>query len=199
MSEKIELIKDMSIENLNKIIDTLSFQEINYIWLKKQGIHLPDLTKKIAGQIPDIMRLVEELTEKQFFEQEIEVYPGLKVRLRTTHPSAYDESFAYAYEKSNGEDPLFSRLMSMRKLAYAIVDLNGKRVGDPHPTESYAHIALKDSSFVENLTKSADARMHILNLNPLSDKIKEVFLIWETEINKKIQDPSGGAESALKK
>jgi hypothetical protein len=199
MSKTVEVNENMSADDLDEVVDILTFQEINYLFLKKQAPHLPKLTEKISSQIPDIITLIQDLTERQYFEQEIEVYAGLKVKLRTNHPSAHDEAFQYALKKSGGEDPSFSRTFAMKKLSYAICEINGSRIGNPHPTESYAAIALKDSSFTSTLLKDAESRMQVLELNPLSEKIKEVFLIWSQEISKIIQDPEGGAVDAIKK
>ncbi len=174
---------DLSEVTLEEIAESLSTSEIQVLQYLKGDKHLKGAREKIESQALSTEDIISQYTRLQYVEQEIEIMAGLKATFRTLPPACMDEALTFAEEESDGKNEKFNRILSRRRLSYALIDVNGEAIG-PMPVEgSYLdHIRQGKEDFEQALLDYANAVYDALSYYGLADKLAEAFGVWESVI-----------------
>ena len=174
--------------------------EINYISLKKINQHLPEVREVIEEQVPGKQEIISQYTEKQFVEGEINV-DGITLRLRTLPPFAVDDAIEFAVEESRNNSKR-DRVLARRRLAYALISVNGKNISSKTlPAKSYHDILSLDGGveqLQETIGEFVESNYKALMFHGLSDKMSEIFGVWEKTVYDRINDIGGDLAGVLK-
>jgi|SRR5690625_838637 len=178
----------MKREELDKIAEDLSYEEINYIMLKKGNDYLTLAREKVEQQCPSHEDVIAQLSEKQYVESLIEITPTLKAKFRTLTPASFDESLAFASSVADGRLS-YERVLARRRLSYALIELNGRKACPRGiPNGSYHDYAMEvgHDQLMKDLKEYADENYKLLGSNGLADKLSETFGLWEEVISNRL-------------
>lgn len=178
---------DLSEASLEEIAENLSMSEIQVLSLIKGDDHFLNLREKIEAQVPEVTELIAQYTKNQYVQQTVEVMPGLDVTFRTMPPETMDESLNFAAKHRGESQDTVARILSRRRLSYAVIDVNGEPLGAVPLDGSYFDMIRADKDkFKKQMTEYADSVYDYLSYYGLTDKISEVFGVWENVIYNRI-------------
>lgn len=148
------------------------------------------IRSKVVAQVPSAEKILEDLSERYFFEQKIEISPNLKVTFRTLTSNSNDRSLKFAIEKTKdvNDYQIFIRTQLRMRLAYGLTSMNGRKLSVELPDTSYFDIMLSGDNVEELLFDVAKSNFERLSIMPsvLTEKIIQFFGAWESIVYEKM-------------
>ncbi len=169
-----------------KLAEELNPQEIRHITYLQINHRLTELQKHIEAQVLPVESLLELYTRLQYVEQKIEIQKGLNVVFRTLAPISLEEALRFAQKEADGNTDVQARVLGRRRLAYALVYVNGQKLGKLDISRPYGELMAVDKDFVGRLKENADEVYNFLSVYGLSERIVDAFNIWETVVTNRI-------------
>lgn len=180
--EKPQIELPLSQDFLDELSDVMMPAHLYYLQEKIVGSNRGKIRDEIEKQIPETMEILSDMTEYEYFEQQIELEDFPALTLRSIPSWAPEEASDFARKKTE-TDKNYNRVYARRRLAYALVKIGDKSVG-PSPLDgSYADMRLNIGSdeLRKKLVDQADDRYEELAAKPdlLTSRISDIFGAWD--------------------
>ena len=165
--------------DIKKIAEEISQDELNELKVLLGDKRSNAIRDKIKAQLPDLDKIYSALSEKQYFDQTIEIDTMLKVKFRTMTDSSKQEVNDFVSKNETSDNV---RLYNRKRLSYGLIEINGKSLsGGEAINGSYWDMALSGLNVNDELKKLSDKRLSILNVldSTMVDKILVFYNSWE--------------------
>lgn len=184
---------------LEELAEELNANEAWYIsHLIQQREHTIEARKEMERQVPSPEDIIADLTSKQYFEQSVKVSDGLECVFRTLVPIQNDEAVRYATKNSESkEDHAYINSLARRRLAHGLVSINGNALSAKDINGSmFDHVS--NDEFDKTLKDIADVRIKKINVLGLFGRISEVYGVWDTVVNNRVNGVEDLSETLKK-
>jgi hypothetical protein len=189
MTMSFEIPDPITREYLNDLARYISVPQIQYLQDKVTGIKREGLRKTIAEQVEDASEIFDAMSEKQYYEQRIDLGQGLSIMCRTLASFCQDESYVFAREKT-GNSENYGRVVAKRRLAYGVTSINGNAITKTPITGSYIDFQMmsKDESLESHMKQLADKAYRIIDTMPevMINRVSEAYGMWESVVYERI-------------
>jgi|AntRauTorckE6833_2_1112554.scaffolds.fasta_scaffold05667_3 hypothetical protein len=139
------------------------------------------LREEISDQVPELADILRQMTELEYFEQEIEIESVGTLTFRTIPSWAPEDAEKFAAENSDQKTSR-NRIYSRRRLAHALIKIGDRPLGGVAVQGSYADH--KPDELRERLESQIEARYQALSSKPdmLVAKLSEIFSAWDVMV-----------------
>lgn len=200
MPEKIDLPEEITRDFLKGLASKMSAADMYQLQDDILGLRREGLRDRIKNQVADVEDVYDQMSSKQYYQDEVAISPHLRATFRTVATTSQDEVLSFAREKSEGVADVYSRLVQKRKLAYGAISINGQSLVGIPMSKGYLELRLSGVDVEGDLKKNADEAFDKLSLFPemLLNKVIEAFSIWEGEVYERIDSIDSYDEIAKK-
>ena len=175
-------------EFLDDLAIKLNPDHIVYLQDQVSGQNIAELEKRIRAQLETAEEIFDMMSLNQYYEQEIEVLPKMKVKFRTLTPSADDDALSFAWQGTKTEVD-YQRRLNRRRLAYGLREINSTRLSIDKVDGSYFEFMLVDPEFTNKLKEIADEAYSKINIMPTMqvEQLSIAFGVWEKAVYESVR------------
>lgn len=176
-------------ELLDRLAEEMEEAHLYYLQNQMYQVNTEELREKLKGQIDDTEEIFADMTRMGFYQQEVEISPHLHATFRTITSKAQDQALEYARENASTNQE-HARMLSRRRLAYALVSQNDKEIAEPINKPLFELSMGDDADPIDMLSASADKAMEVLGMMPenLVSRLSQAFGVWEKLVTSRIQE-----------
>jgi len=193
--------EDWTQDDLDSLADELPEQALSYLGQAAENERYQKLKDRIDSQVPDQRAVLAQMTADGYYSQEVEVRSGLTAQIRALGSGFQDDCIEFASQRAES-DLMYRRLLSKRKLAYSVLEINGKQVG-PAPVRGSLFDLRRNCPDGEDppsvlIRKNAEERYEELDLHSeiIVTTLSEAYRAWESALQDRL---SGDTAEALGK
>lgn len=187
----------MDQKELDELAEDLDNEALQYLSNKTESRRYQNLRERIDGQVPGEDEIIADMTAEGYFKQSVELSKSITATFRCLSSGFQDECIDYA-NKNADTRLMYDRLLSKRRMAHSVLEINGQYVGPTPVAGSLFDLHMNPPEGAdgpqEMIRENAEERFKVLELYPevTITQVNEGFRAWESAIQDRLDDADVG-------